>query len=59
MTACFKHVYREAGGGLQGVRPFFRGVSTTVVRAAPVNAAIFSTFEWTVKMLNRAFPSPE
>ncbi|CAN0054488.1 unnamed protein product [Scytosiphon promiscuus] len=58
MTACFRHVYRAAGGGLQGVRPFFRGVSTTLLRAVPVNAAIFPTFEWTVKVLNRAFPSP-
>lgn len=57
MTACFRHVYKTAGGGVPGVRRFFRGVSTTVVRAVPVNAAIFPTFEWTVKVLNKAFPS--
>ncbi|CAM9997847.1 unnamed protein product [Pylaiella littoralis] len=57
MTACFRHVYRSAGGGVPGVRRFFRGVSTTLVRAVPVNAAIFPTFEWTVKVLNQAFPS--
>ncbi|CAN0374266.1 unnamed protein product [Ectocarpus sp. 12 AP-2014] len=56
MTACFRHVYKTAGGGVPGVRRFFRGVSTTVVRAVPVNAAIFPTFEWTVKVLNKAFP---
>eukprot|EP00903_Cladosiphon_okamuranus_P016983 g15655.t1 len=57
MTACFRHVYRQAGGGIPGVRRFFRGVSTTVVRAVPVNAAIFWTFESTVKVLNQAFPA--
>ncbi|CAB1096937.1 unnamed protein product [Ectocarpus sp. CCAP 1310/34] len=57
MTACFRHVYNTAGGGIPGVSRFFRGVSTTVVRAVPVNAAIFPTFEWTVKVLNKAFPS--
>lgn len=56
MTACFRHVYRQAGGGVPGVRRFFRGVGTTLVRAVPVNAAIFPTFEWTVKVLNQAFP---
>ncbi|CAN0420618.1 unnamed protein product [Ectocarpus fasciculatus] len=57
MTACFRHVYKTAGGGVPGARRFFRGVSTTLVRAVPVNAAIFPTFEWTVKVLNKAFPS--
>eukprot|EP00752_Nemacystus_decipiens_P002352 g2222.t1 len=56
MAACFRHVYRQAGGGVPGVRRFFRGVGTTLVRAFPVNAAIFPTFEWTVKVLNQAFP---
>ncbi len=57
MTACFRHVYRQAGGGIPGTKRFFRGVSTTLVRAFPVNAAIFPTFEWTVRVLNQAFPS--
>ena len=56
MAACFRHVYNSAGGGVPGVRRFFRGVGTTVCRAVPVNATIFPTFEWTGKVLNRAFP---
>ncbi|CAN0405000.1 unnamed protein product, partial [Laminaria digitata] len=57
VAACFRHVCKSAGGGVPGIRRFFRGVGTTVFRAVPVNATVFPTFEWTAKTLNRVFPS--
>lgn len=57
MTACFRTVYDSGGGGVPGVRRLYRGLVTTVVRAVPVNAVIFPTFELTVTALNKVFPS--
>lgn len=59
LSACLRSVYDSAGGGIPGVRRFYRGLGTTLLRAVPVNAAIFPTYEWTVRMLNEAFPPSE
>lgn len=56
MTTCFRQLFTSAGGGVPGVKRLFRGVGTTLARAVPVNAAIFPTYEWTVKLLNQALP---
>ncbi|KZP05976.1 mitochondrial carrier [Athelia psychrophila] len=39
--------YRE-----EGISVFFRGLSTTVIRAIPVNIAIFAVFDFTVRVLS-------
>lgn len=59
MVACFRSLYLGAGGGIIGVNRFFRGCGTTLLRAVPVNAVIFPTFEWTVKLLNQVAPLQE
>lgn len=39
--------YREEGASV-----FFRGLSATLIRAVPVNIAMFAVFEWTVRLLS-------
>ncbi|CAM9593759.1 unnamed protein product [Discosporangium mesarthrocarpum] len=53
MSACFRTLFQEAGGGLRGCQRLFRGVGTTVARAVPVNAVIFLTYEWSVELMQR------
>ena len=38
-----------------GVRALYKGLSPTVVRAFPANAALFVTYEYTNKFLKRKF----
>ncbi|ODV90952.1 hypothetical protein CANCADRAFT_114450 [Tortispora caseinolytica NRRL Y-17796] len=45
--ACTKQLYKE-----MGVSVFFKGISTTLLRAAPVNAATFLSFEYALRMLD-------
>jgi solute carrier family 25 carnitine/acylcarnitine transporter 20/29 len=41
-----RELYAEAGGGSGGrMRVFWRGFVPTIVRAVPVNTAVFGTFE--------------
>ena len=35
-----------------GVAGLYSGVTTTLIRAAPANAAIFLVYEWTMKEMN-------
>eukprot|EP00611_Tribonema_gayanum_P020393 TRINITY_DN3714_c0_g1_i1.p1 TRINITY_DN3714_c0_g1~~TRINITY_DN3714_c0_g1_i1.p1 ORF type:complete len:344 (-),score=102.66 TRINITY_DN3714_c0_g1_i1:239-1270(-) len=46
VVACAKIMYKEGG-----FKIFFRGLGTTMLRAFPVNAAIFPTYEYTARLL--------
>ncbi|KAH9986682.1 hypothetical protein BJV74DRAFT_844342 [Russula compacta] len=45
MWRAAKDLYAEPGGGGGGWRVFWRGLVPTIVRAVPVNMAVFGTFE--------------
>lgn len=47
MWRAAKELYTEPGGG-GGWRVFWRGLVPTIVRAVPVNMAVFGTFETVV-----------
>lgn len=44
---CFKQIYKA-----NGIKGFFRGFTPTILRAAPVNACTFYTFELVIRYLN-------
>lgn len=43
---CFKKIYQT-----NGIKGFFRGFTPTILRAAPVNACTFYTFELVLRYL--------
>jgi hypothetical protein len=45
-TATFLDIYRAGG-----LRALYAGMTPTIIRAAPSNAAIFVTYEWAAKLL--------